>query len=170
MRSISVSHPPPFQRFLDGHAEHVLRFLIASVGRHDADDAFQETFLSALRAYPRLRPDSDLRSWVLTIAHRKALDVHRSRARGSVPLAEPLAPHAAGRPAAGDAGIEGEHWERVRALPQRQRAVLTLRYAADLTHAEIATVLGCSEDAARRAAADAMKTLRKELSHVASPT
>ncbi len=56
-------------------------FSSASVGPPDADDAFQETFLSALRAYPRLRPDSNLRAWVLTIAHRKALDIHRARAR-----------------------------------------------------------------------------------------
>ena len=79
---------PPFQRFLDAHRDDVLRFLVASVGRHDADDAFQETFLSALRAYPRLRPDSNLRGWVLTIAHRKAIDVHRARGRNPVPVAE----------------------------------------------------------------------------------
>ena len=79
---------PPFQRFLDAHRDDVLRFLVAAVGRHDADDAFQETFLSALRAYPRLAPDSNLRGWVLTIAHRKAIDVHRARGRNPVPVAE----------------------------------------------------------------------------------
>jgi len=161
-----MSQLPPFQRFLDIHADGVLRFLIASVGRHDADDAFQETFLSALRAYPRLRPGSDLRGWVLTIAHRKALDVHRGRARRPVPVAEP--DHEAA-PAHSD-GTDGDQWNRVRTLPARQRAVLTLRYAGGLTHAEIATALGCSEQAARRAAADAMKTLRKELSHVTAST
>ncbi|MBA3747778.1 MAG: RNA polymerase sigma factor, partial [Solirubrobacterales bacterium] len=77
---------PPFQRFLDAHRDDVLRFLVAAVGRHDADDAFQETFLSALRAYDRLRPDSNLRAWVLTIAHRKALDAHRARRRRPVPV------------------------------------------------------------------------------------
>ena len=152
-----MSHPPPFQRFLDAQADDVLRFLIASVGSHDADDAFQETFLSALRAYPRLRPDSELRGWVLTIAHRKALDVHRARARRPTPVAEPEgSPGAASQAGAG--GSESDHWERVRGLPARQRAVLTLRYAGDLTYAEIATVLGSSEDAARRAAADGLKT------------
>ena len=157
---------PPFQRFLDGHRDDVLRFLIASLGRHDADDAFQETFLSALRAYPRLRPDSDLRAWVLTIAHRKAMDVHRARRRRPVPVAEI-------RERSDDAGSpahdRGDHWERVRTLPDRQREVLTLRYAADLTHAEIAAVLDCSEPAARRAAADGLKTLRKEFTDVAAP-
>ena len=159
---MTTARLPPFQRFLDTHRDHVLRFLIASVGRHDADDAFQETFLSALRAYPRLRPDSNLRGWVLTIAHNKALDVHRARGRNPVPVAEirDRAQHAA------PDGGEHDHWERVRTLPPRQREVLTLRYAADLTHAEIAHALGCSEEAARRAAADGLKTLREELTDV----
>ena len=152
---------PPFQRFLDTHRDDVLRFLVASLGRHDADDAFQETFLSALRAYPRLRGDSNLRAWVLTIAHRKALDVHRARGRNPVPVAEV---HERAVPA--DESGADDHWERVRALPARQREVLTLRYAADLTHAEVALALGCSEEATRRAAADGLKTLRKELRDV----
>jgi RNA polymerase sigma factor (sigma-70 family) len=153
---------------LDAHRDDVLRFLIASVGRHDADDAFQETFLSALRAYPRLRPDSNLKGWVLTIAHHKALDVHRARGRRPVPVADP--DEHAGRAGALSSPpqpeSEADHWDRVRVLPQRQREVLTLRYAADLTHAEIATALGCSEEAARRAASDGLKNLRKDVTDV----
>jgi RNA polymerase sigma factor (sigma-70 family) len=158
---VPAARLPPFQRFLDTHRDDVLRFLIASIGRHDADDAFQETFLAALRAYPRLTPDSNLRGWVLTIAHRKALDVHRARRRNPLPV-----PEVQERPAQPAADEPADHWERVRALPPRQREVLTLRYAADLTHAEIARALGCSEEAARRAAADGLKTLRKELQDV----
>jgi RNA polymerase sigma factor (sigma-70 family) len=163
-----VSDLPPFQRFLDAHRDDVLRFLVAAVGRHDADDAFQETFLSALRAYERLAPGSNPRAWVLTIAHRKALDVHRARGRRPLPVAEldDRATRVAGASARGGVDVAGEHWERVRALPPRQRAVLTLRYAGDLTHREIATALSCSEDAARRAASDGLKTLREELSDV----
>lgn len=150
----------PFQRVLDHHADEVLRFLVASLGRHDADDAFQETFLSAMRAYPKLRGGSDVRAWLLTIAHRKAIDVHRGRARRPVPVAE-----------VADRAVDGgppdvpddEQWARVRRLPDRQRAVLTLRYAVDLSHAEIARVLGCSEAASRRAAADGLATLRTEV-------
>jgi len=153
---------------LEAHSDDVLRFLIASVGRHDADDAFQETFLSALRAYPRLPPGSNLRGWILTIAHHKAMDVHRGRGRRPVPVADP-GEHAgrAGRVgAAGAPGRDPDHWDLVRALPQRQREVLTLRYVADLTHAEIATALGCSEEAARRAASDGLKNLRKDVTNV----
>lgn len=158
---------PPFQRFLDTHREDVLRFLVASVGRHEADDAFQETFLSALRAYERLPPDSNLRAWVLTIAHRKALDVHRARERRPLPVAElddRATPVAAMQARADES--DGDHWQRVRALPPRQRAVLTLRYAAGLPHSEVALALGCSEQAARRAACDGLKTLREELRDV----
>ena len=158
---------PPFQRFLDAHSADVLRYLVASVGRHDADDAFQETFLSALRAYPRLSAGSNLRGWVLTIAHRKAIDVHRARGRNPVPVAE-IHDGAQRSPSPPPGEGEGDHWERVRALPARQREVLTLRYAADLTHAEIASALGCTEEAARRAAADGLKNLRKELTDVAA--
>jgi len=159
---------PPFQRFLDAHSADVLRYLVASVGRHDADDAFQETFLSALRAYPRLPAGSNLRGWVLTIAHRKAIDVHRARGRNPVPVAEIHDGAQRSPPPPGEGEGEGDHWERVRALPARQRDVLTLRYAADLTHAEIASALGCTEEAARRAAADGLKNLRKELTDVAA--
>ncbi|HEV7808411.1 MAG TPA: RNA polymerase sigma factor [Solirubrobacteraceae bacterium] len=165
-----MSHLPPFQRFLDGHRDDVLRFLVAAVGRHDADDAFQETFLSALRAYERLQPNSNLRAWVLTIAHRKALDVHRARRHRPLPVAEfdeGAAPVGGAVSATGDLA-DGEHWERVRTLPPRQRAVLTLRYAAGLTHAEIAEALGCSAEAARRAASDGLTTLRQELPDVAA--
>jgi len=147
---------PPFQRLLDAHAGDVMRFLVGVVGRDDADDAFQETLLSALRAYPRLEHADNLRAWLFTIAHRKATDVHRARARRPVPVGAVEERAATEEPDGGD-------WELVRRLPDRQRSVLTLRYAADLSHREIAAVLGCSEDASRRAAADGLKALRKEL-------
>ena len=148
--------PPPFQRLLDAHAGDVLRFLVGAVGREDADDAFQETFLSALRAYPDLAHADNLRAWLFTIAHRKATDVHRARARRPVPVGYVEERAAPEPPDASD-------WDPVRELPPRQRAVLTLRYAADLPHRDIAAILGCSEDASRRAAADGLKALRKEL-------
>ena len=106
---------PPFQRFLDEHREAVWRLLVSTVGPHDADDCFQETFISALRAYPRLRGDSNLRAWVLTIAHRKALDVHRARKRRAFPVAEPEAIEPAA--ATPHAGRDEALWEAVGALP-----------------------------------------------------
>jgi RNA polymerase sigma factor (sigma-70 family) len=150
--------PPPFQRFLDAHREDVWRFLVASVGRDAADDCFQETFIAAMRAYPRTRIENP-RAWVLTIAHRKALDHHRARARRPVPVgAVPDAPAPREPDAQGD-GV----WERVSELPPKQRAALLLRFAGDLSHREVAAALGCSEEAARRSAHEGLKRLREEL-------
>ena len=137
--------PPPFQRFLDEHRDDVWRFLVAAVGRDAADDCFQETFLAALRAYPRPRVENP-RAWVLTIAHRKALDHHRAQARRRAGR------RGARRPAAAGAEPGGDVWERVRELPPKQRAALLLRYAGDLSHREVgrgARLLGGGRAAAR---------------------
>ena len=156
------SAPPPFQVFLDEHRDVVWRFLVASVGRTDADDCFQETFIAALRAYPQLRSrrrEHNLRAWVLTIAHRKALDAHRARTRRATPVAEPVAvaDHA---PAPQD-GRDDALWEAVEELPERQRSAVVLRFVGDLPHREIASAIGCSEDAARQSLHEGLAKLRK---------
>jgi RNA polymerase sigma factor (sigma-70 family) len=114
--------------------------------------------MAAMRAYPRLRPDSNLRAWVLTIAHRKALDTYRSRKRHAVPVEEvpEVAHHDPDLP-------DGELWVQVRRLPPKQRGAILLRYGADLSHAEIAVALDCSEEAARRSVHEGLKKLREEV-------
>jgi DNA-directed RNA polymerase specialized sigma24 family protein len=150
---------PPFQRFLDAHREDVWRFLVASVGRDAADDCFQETFIAAMRAYPTTRIENP-RAWVLTIAHRKALDHHRARVRRPIPVgAVPEAPAPDGAGLYDGDGV----WERVDGLPPKQRAALLLRFAADLSHREVAKAMGTSEEAARRSAHEGLKRLREEL-------
>jgi len=133
--------------------------LRGAVGRTDADDCFQETFLAALRAYPKLSDDSNLRGWLLTIAHRKAIDHHRANGRRPLPVAEVAEAQTEPVELPRDDGI----WAAVGALPPKQRAAVALRYACDLPHAEIAAALGCSPDAARRSLHEGMKRLRKEL-------
>ena len=152
---------PPFQRVLDEHRDDVHRFLMATAGPNEADDAFQETFIAALRAYPRIRPDSNVRGWLLTIAHRKAIDAHRARARRAVPVVE-VDRGGAEDPALRGAGEEPELWARVRALPPKQRAAIVCRFVLDLCHAEAAEVIGCSEEAARRSLHEALSKLRKD--------
>jgi RNA polymerase sigma factor (sigma-70 family) len=148
----------PFQRFLDAHRDDVWRFLVASVGRDAADDCFQETFLAAMRAYPRMRPDNP-RAWVLTIAHRKALDHFRARKRRAVPVGD--LPEV---PAPEDQQIRDDGvWQRVHALPAKQRAAVLLRFAGDLTHGEVASVMGVSEEAARRNTFEGLRKLRQEM-------
>jgi DNA-directed RNA polymerase specialized sigma24 family protein len=149
---------PPFQTLIDRHGDEVLGVLRGAVGRGEADDCFQETFLSALRSYPRLRSDENLRGWLLTIAHRKAIDHHRARGRQPVPVAEVAETAVEDRlPEPGGA------WEAVGSLPPKQRAAVTLRFAADLPHAEIAAALGCSPEAARRSLHEGVRRLRKEM-------
>ena len=152
-----MSELPPFQALIDEHAGEVMAVLRGAVGRADADDCFQETFLAALRAYPKLNDAGNLRGWLITIAHRKAIDHHRARGRRPVPVAE-VAEVWVTDPEPND-GI----WTAVGALPPKQRAAVTLRYASDLPHAEIAAALGCSPEAARRSLHEGLKRLRKEL-------
>ena len=149
-------HLPAFSAFLEANQLEVYRVLRASVGPSDADDCFQEAFLAALRAYPTLRPGSNLRAWILTIAHRKAIDVHRRRARTAVPVAElPEAPAAEG------GEPEPALWAAVRSLPDGQRAAIVHRYVADLPYAEVGRVLGCSEAAARQRVAAGLAKLKE---------
>lgn len=148
---------PPFQAFLDAHRADVYRFLVAAVGPEEADDCFQETFMSALRSYSRLRPNSNLRAWVLTIAHRKALDHFRAKGRRAVPVEE--IPEQVAPPAPDG---EPELWRAVRKLPPKQRAALLHRYVNDLAYADVAAVIGCSEDAARQNVRAGLASLREE--------
>ena len=152
-----MSALPPFQTLIDEHAEDVMAVCRGTVGRTDAEDCFQETFIAALRGYPKLRDGRNLRGWLVTIAHRKAIDHHRAKGRRPVPVAE--VEETAVEDPLPDNGI----WTAVGALPPKQRAAVTLRYASDLPHAEIATALGCSPEAARRSLHEGLKRLRKEL-------
>jgi RNA polymerase sigma factor (sigma-70 family) len=149
---------PPFQTLIDEHAAAVMAVLRGAVGREGAEDAFQETFLAALRAYPALRDTRNLRGWLVTIAHRKAIDHHRSRGRAPLPV-DSVREEPVFDPDPADEAL----WDQVARLPPKQRAAVTLRFASDLPHEEIATALGCSSAAARRSLHEGLKRLRKEL-------
>ena len=148
---------PPFQTLLDEHTADVMAVLRGAVGRGDAEDCFQETFLAALRAYPKLGDAGNLRGWLLTIAHRKAIDHHRANGRRPLPVAEVVEVEVT------DPEPDDGIWALVGALPPKQRAAVALRYACDLPHAEIAAALGCSPEAARRSLHEGMKRLRRDL-------
>jgi RNA polymerase sigma factor (sigma-70 family) len=153
---------PPFQTLIDEHGRAVRRFLAARVGAVDADDLWQETFLSALRAYPQLDDDRHLRAWLMTIAHRKTIDHVRARGRRAVPneAAPELVAADGGDPAA-DPGLD-PIWAEVAALPDKQRTAVALRFLGDLSHAEIATAMRISEAAARRNVHEGVNRLRRE--------
>jgi RNA polymerase sigma factor (sigma-70 family) len=150
----------PFEVVVDRYGPTVLRVCRAVLGpTAAAEDAWSETFLSALRAYPDLRPDIDVEAWLVTIAHRKALDQLRAQSRRAVPTADlPELPSPYGLP--GD-DAESELLSQVRALPLKQRQTIAYHYLAGLPYAEVAGLLGGSPEAARRAAADGIAALRK---------
>lgn len=150
----------PFEEVVREHGATVLRVCRALLGTADAEDACSEAFLAALRAYPRLRPGSDVRGWLVTIAHRKAVDLLRGagRRRGH---------RAAARDVAAPEEVRAEADPRLAAalgdLPFRQRAAITHHYLAGLAYAEVAVLLGGTAAAARRSAADGIATLRRRL-------
>ncbi len=150
---------PPFQMLLDTYAVDVHRFLIASVGREAADDCYQETWVSALRAYPRLRNAANLRGWLLTIAHRKAVDHGRTRQRAAWPTAEPPELPSPDLPVE---TLANSVWPAVAQLPAKQRQAVALRYALDAGYATIAATMGTTEQAARRNVHEGLKRLRQE--------
>ena len=164
MQTTPGLRPPPFERFYEAHRDDVFRFLARMLGRQAAEDAFQETFLRALRAYPKLRHADNLRAWAFTIAARVALDERRRETQVTVcylpadgtadEVAEP-AP-TGGRPAYAELEhLAGE-------LPRTERAAVVLRYGYDLTYADIAAALGSTEEAARQATSSGVRRLRRK--------
>jgi RNA polymerase sigma factor (sigma-70 family) len=139
-----VVNLPPFQQLLDEHSTDLHRFCVAQAGPDHGPDCFQEAVIAALRAYPDLRDDANLRGWLFTIAHRKVLDHHRASARRPRP-ADP----SVDVPTT-DAPLDGDIWDAVGELPEKQRGAIALRFLADLPYAAIAEHLECSEAAARQ--------------------
>lgn len=154
----------PFDHVVVEHGPTVLRVCRAVVGLSDVDDAWSETFLAALRAYPDLPADANVQAWLVTIAHRKGIDLVRARARRPVPVevVPEARPGGPGGPDGSDNRYEDADliWTAVATLPQRQRQAVAYHHLGGLPYAEVAAILGGSADAARRAAADGMKKLR----------
>ena len=153
---------PPFQTLLDQHRADVYRFCVASAGPGDADDCFQETWIAALRAYPKLRRADNLRAWLFRIAQNKAIDLHRARARRPVPVENVPEPAATPAPPPPDRNGEPELWAAVRRLPPKQRTAVFCRSVLGMPYGELAALLESSEDAARRNVFEGLKTLREE--------
>jgi RNA polymerase sigma factor (sigma-70 family) len=152
---------PPFEKVVARHGATVLRVARAVLGHADADDAWSDTFLAALKTYPGLPADANLEAWLVTIAHRKAIDIIRATSRRPIPV--PDAPDTPSH----DHTAENQFdlTEAVAALPTKQRQAVAYHYLAGLPYAEIASLLDSSAAAARRAAADGIATLRRTYLH-----
>jgi RNA polymerase sigma factor (sigma-70 family) len=153
---------PPFEKVVAQHGSTVLRVVRAVLGHADADDAWSDTFLAAMKAYPALPDDANLEAWLVTIAHRKAIDITRAMSRRAIPT--PHLPEAPWRDHTDDPHLDLT--AAVAALPTKQRQAVAYHYLAGLSYAEIATLLDSSAAAARRAAADGIATLRRTHAHI----
>jgi RNA polymerase sigma factor (sigma-70 family) len=155
---------PPFQHLVDAHWRDVARLAHALAGPGEGDDVAQQAWTQALAAYPRLTSAANLRSWLMTITARCAMDGHRSRNRRPLPVEQ--LPEPAGRaPGADDpvTAADPRLWELVRGLPERQREAIALRYVADLDHAGVAAAMGTTPAATRRLVSDALTALRSKV-------
>ncbi len=160
-----MNHHVPFERVVARYGPTVLRVCRAVLGRADADDAWSETFLSAFKAYPDLPPGANVEAWLVTIAHRKAIDTTRAIARRAMPVDEVPETASPDRIDAHDRDLA----DAVSRLPDKQRQVIAYHYLAGLPYAEIGAIIGGSTDAARRAAADGIATLRRTYPNLPAP-
>ncbi len=147
----------PFEDVIAAHGPTVLRVCRALLGYHEAEDAWAETFLAALRAYPDLDPDANVEAWLVTIAKHKAIDQHRATRRNPLPIE--AVPEGSGRSGMAMEDAD-ELWSALNTLTPRQREVVVYHHLAGLSYVEVAAILGGTEAAARRAAADGLKKLR----------
>lgn len=148
--------PVPFEVIVERHGPAILRVCRAILGYADAEDAWSETFLAALVAYPELPPGSNVEAWLVTIAKRKAIDVVRGAARRAIPV--DTVPE---RPVAASDARDLDLIDAMAELPRKQREVVAYHYLIGLPYAQIAPIVGGSVDAARRAGADGIAALRR---------
>jgi len=148
----------PFEEIVAQHGSTMLRVCRAMLPRPDAEDAWSETFLAALRAYPHLADGANVEAWLVTIAHHKAIDALRAQSRRPTPVAEIAEASSATSPWEPP---DDNLWSALRALPAKQRQAVAYHHVAGLSYAEVATIIGGSTDAARRAAHDGIRSLRR---------
>ncbi|RLP76791.1 RNA polymerase sigma factor [Mycetocola tolaasinivorans] len=159
----------PFETAVDQHGTTVLRVCRAVLGVHtDAEDAWSETFAAALAEWENLASSENVRGWLVTVAHRKAIDVLRVRTKQGTTLEHAPEPHSRlGLPQTDHLDL----YRAIAALPPGQRSAVTLHYLAGLPYADVARESGISPAAARRAGSDGVRTLRAALTvNVSSPT
>jgi RNA polymerase sigma factor (sigma-70 family) len=157
-----MTDAPPFELVVAEHGPTVLRVCRAILGPTEADDAWTETFVSALRAYPDLPPGSNVRGWLVTIAHHRAIDHVRAAQRRPTPTDRIPERATAARDPADDAD-HAELRAALDTLAPKQRAAVVYRHLAELPYAEVARLMGISESAARRNAADGIRNLRARM-------
>ena len=156
---------PSFETAVADHGPTVLRVCLAVLGASEADDAWSETFLSAMKAYPELPDGANVEAWLVTIAHRKAIDITRAAARRAIPVDQ--LPDTSAAPGADARGLDLV--AAMAQLPPKQKQAVAYHYLGGLPYADVAAILGGTTDAARRASADGIATLRRTYPGLTEP-
>ncbi len=162
--------PPLFTVIVERHGDEIFRFACQLAGnRTDADDLYQETLMKAYRAFDRLPADANHRAWLYRICSNTWISDRRKHGRVSPMndvLADTLSAPAPDQARQLDARDLLQEVERfVGCLPPKQRVALVLRKHHELSYADIAGVLNCSEAAARANVHEALTKLRGAFSH-----
>ena len=153
----TMANTLPFERAVTEHGPRVLRVCRGILGTGaDADDAWSETFLAALRAWPDLDPETHHEAWLVRVASRKCIDILRGRARRAIPI--DVLPERDSPPTPNQS-----IWAHVARLPEKQRLAIAHHYYGGLPHTETAELIGSTPAAVRRAASDGLAALRRSL-------
>jgi RNA polymerase sigma-70 factor (ECF subfamily) len=157
-----------FSELLESHEREIYRFVYRMTGNaEDASDLLQETFLRAFQAFPRLPEEANHRAWLYRIAHRQALNLFRSRrVRRAEPLERARGLHDSnGHPESLEETrrLARALGQAIRDLTPRQRSALLLKKYEGLSYADVAAVLGSTEENARAHVYQAMRKIRDGL-------
>ena len=154
LRYVSEGHGEDFTTWVAPHLRPMANLATRLVGASDRDDVVQESLARAWRRRSTYRADrGSARAWLLAIVADQARRTRTRKVRRQVPV-DDAAPRSER-----DLDLEAA----IRALPRRQRRAVELHYLVDLSVADVAVVMGCSEGTVKSTLFDARATLRREL-------
>ena len=153
-----------FEQLVRDHNREIFNYLWRMLqNQQDAEDALQDCFLRALRAYPKLQPGSNPRAWLFKIATNVALTQLKRRNRLPEQFAEiELIPEHSDLHES-NVATRMVVMAAIDRLPGKQRAALILRYYQGLEYTQIGLILECSPESARANLYQGLKKLRKTL-------